>query len=211
RPDARGQSVPVPAAPTATPAAASPFGERHRVDREIGHGGMGRVLAARDLKLGRDVAIKVLAGAGIFDEQQLRRFEQEARAAGALNHANIVAVYDIGWSEGAPYIVSELLQGATLRQRLGRKPLPVQKAIDYALQLARGLAAAHDKGVIHRDLKPENLFITRDGRVKLLDFGLAKLTQAAPTFGDSETRTIQSDAGTVVGTVGYMSPEQVRG
>jgi hypothetical protein len=135
---------------------------------------MGRVFAARDLKLGRDVAIKVL-GTSSFDEQEVRRFELEARAAGALNHPNIVAVYDIGWNEGAPYIVSELLQGATLRHRLGKKPLPVQRAVDYALQLAQGLAAAHDKGVIHRDLKPENVFVTSEGRLKILDFGIAKL------------------------------------
>jgi eukaryotic-like serine/threonine-protein kinase len=209
--------VPEEVPTTPSPAAAWPFGERYRVDRELGHGGMGRVFAARDFKLGRDVAIKVLAGAGIFDEQQLRRFEQEARAAGALNHANIVAVYDIGWSEGAPYIVTELLQGATLRHRL-QKQMPLQKAIDCALQLAHGLAAAHDKGVIHRDLKPENLFVTSEGRLKILDFGIAKLVlPEAPgaTLEADEARAAtpprKTETGIVMGTIGYMSPGQVRG
>jgi hypothetical protein len=178
---------------------------------------MGRVFGARDLKLGRDVAIKVL-GASSFDEQQVRRFELEARAAGALNHPNIVAVYDIGSSEGKPYIVSELLQGATLRHRLGKKALPVQKAVDYALQLARGLAAAHDKGVIHRDLKPENLFVSSEMRLKILDFGIAKLVVSeAPgaTLPADEARAAtpphKTETGMLMGTMGYMSPEQVRG
>jgi Tol biopolymer transport system component len=177
----------------------------------IGAGGMGEVYRARDPRLNREVAIKVLPTSFSSDRERLHRFEQEALAAAALNHPNILAVYDIGTQDGSPYIVSELLEGESLRERLRSGPLSLRKATDYALQIARGLAAAHDKGIVHRDLKPENIFITRDGRVKLLDFGLAKLTQAAPTFGDSETRTIQSDARTVLGTVGYMSPEQVRG
>ncbi|TMA26673.1 MAG: hypothetical protein E6J78_13050 [Deltaproteobacteria bacterium] len=191
------------------------FGDRYRIERELGHGGMGRVFAARDLKLGRDVAIKVLAvaGASVFDEQQLRRFEQEARAAGALNHPNIVAVYDIGWSEGAPYIVTELLQGATLRHRLENRSLPLPRALDYALQLTHGLAAAHEKGVVHRDLKPENLFVTSEGRLKILDFGIAKLVvpetrEGSEALGATPRKT---ETGMVMGTMGYMSPEQVRG
>jgi len=183
----------------------------YEVSGAIGAGGMGEVYRARDPRLHREVAVKILPASLSSDREWLHRFEQEARAAAALNHPNILAVYDIGTQDGSPYIVSELLEGESLRERLRSGPLSLRKAIDYALQIARGLAAAQDKGIVHRDLKPENIFITRDGRVKLLDFGLAKLTQAAPTFGDSETRTIQSDAGTVVGTVGYMSPEQVRG
>src|SRR5438132_2896164 len=176
---------------------------RYSIDRELGRGAMGRVFAAHDAKLDRDVAIKVLAP-GARGEEELRRFEQEARAAGSLNHPNVVAVYDIGVHGGEPYIVSELLEGAPLRERLGGKPLPAALVIDLASQLAEGLAAAHDKGVIHRDLKPENLFVTRGGRLKILDFGIAKLTRAAPSVP-------QTDTGTVMGTVGYMSPEQVRG
>jgi eukaryotic-like serine/threonine-protein kinase len=175
--------------------------ERYRVERELGRGGMGRVFAARDEKLGRDVAIKVLA-VGNGDEQTLRRFEQEARAAALLEHPNIVAVYDIGQHESGPYIVSELLRGETLRDRMAGKPLRVEDALDYATQLAMGLTAAHDKGVIHRDLKPENLFITRDGRLKILDFGIAKLV--------TQPGTTLTKSGTIMGTVGYMAPEQVR-
>jgi serine/threonine protein kinase len=184
----------------------------YEVSAAIGAGGMGEVYRARDARLNRDVAIKVLPASFADDRQRLHRFEQEALAAAALNHPNILAVYDIGTQEGgAPYIVSELLEGDSLRDRLRAGPIPLRKATEYALQVSRGLTAAHDKGIIHRDLKPENIFITRDGRVKLLDFGLAKLTQTASDSSDSETRTIQSDAGTVLGTVGYMSPEQVRG
>jgi len=141
---------------------------------------------------------------------RLRRFEQEARAVAALNHPNILAVYDVGTEDKQPYLVSELLEGESLRERLRSGPLPSRKAVDYASQIARGLAAAHSKGIIHRDLKPENIFLTRDGRVKILDFGLAKLTEAAGAPEDV-TRTVQSEAGTVLGTAGYMSPEQVRG
>jgi serine/threonine protein kinase len=176
----------------------------------VGAGGMGEVYRARDPRLERTVAIKVIPASLADDPVRLQRFEQEARAAAALNHPNILAVHDIGTEDGSPYIVSELLEGETLRERLRSGRLPVRKAIDYALQIARGLAAAHDKGIVHRDLKPENIFVTRDGRVKILDFGLAKLTErgSAP---EAATRTIQSEAGTVLGTVGYMSPEQVRG
>src|SRR2546428_2319113 len=186
---------------------------QYTIVSKIGEGGMGEVYRARDTKLGRDVAIKVLPAAFSADAERLRRFEQEAQAAGALNHPNILVIFHIGMHDGAPYIVSELLEGETLRERLAGVALPQRKAIDYALQVARGLAAAHAKGIVHRDLKPENIFVTKDGRVKILDFGLAKLTE--PTEGQSKTdiptRRIDTDPGMVMGTVGYMSPEQVRG
>ena len=178
----------------------------------LGAGGMGEVYRARDSRLGRAVAIKVLPSFLSADSDQLRRFEQEARAAAALNHPNILAVFQMGTYEGAPYLVSELLEGETLREQIKRGRLPIRKAIDYAVQIARGLAAAHDKGIVHRDLKPENLFVTKDGRLKILDFGLAKLMQ--PQSGSDETEltlTTGTEAGMVMGTVGYMSPEQVRG
>src|SRR6266487_500693 len=180
---------------------------------KIGEGGMGEVYRARDTKLGRDVAIKVLPAAFSEDSARLARFEQEAQAAGSLNHPNILVIFHIGMHEGAPYIVSELLEGETLRQRLAGAALPQRKAIDYALQTARGLAAAHEMGIVHRDLKPENLFLTRDGRVKILDFGLAKLV--APRIGqaletDAPTTPVLTEAGWIMGTTGYMSPEQVR-
>src|SRR5262252_7832332 len=136
----------------------------------LGAGGMGEVYRAKDPRLGREVAIKVLPVSFSADADRLRRFEQEARAAGVLNHPNITAVYDLGAHDGSPYIVTELLEGETLRSRLSSGPLPARKAIDYAVQIARGLAAAHEKGIVHRDLKPENLFVTNDGRVKILDF-----------------------------------------
>jgi len=172
---------------------------------------MGEVYRARDSQLARDVAIKVLANLR-SDPERLRRFEQEARAAAALNHPNILSVYQLGTHDGAPYLVSELLDGETLRGQIKRSRLPVRKAIDYGVQITLGLAAAHEKGIVHRDLKPENLFVCRDGRVKILDFGLAKLTQPreSPEFGPS-TRTEGTEPGMVLGTVGYMSPEQVRG
>jgi eukaryotic-like serine/threonine-protein kinase len=176
----------------------------------IGAGGMGEVYRAHDRRLGRDVAVKIITASFASDASRVRRFEQEARAAAALNHPNILAVYDIGTHDDCPYIVSELLEGKPLRDRLRDGPLPIRKVIDYALQIARGLAAAHDRGIVHRDLKPDNIFITEDGRVKILDFGLAKLTR--PETGiDDQTKTVESDPGTVLGTVGYMSPEQVRG
>jgi eukaryotic-like serine/threonine-protein kinase len=178
----------------------------------LGAGGMGEVYRARDSALKRDVAIKVLPSYVSQEPDRLRRFEQEAQAAAALNHPNILAVHQFGAFEGAPYLVSELLEGSTLRQLLQRGPIPVRKAIDYGVQIAHGLAAAHEKGIVHRDLKPENLFVTKDGRIKILDFGLAKLIQrqldpdaTAPTLATA------ADPGMVVGTVGYMSPEQVRG
>jgi serine/threonine protein kinase/Tol biopolymer transport system component len=178
----------------------------------IGAGGMGEVYHARDTRLHRAVAIKVLPEFVSSDPDRLRRFEQEARAAAALNHPNILVVHQMGTYEGMPYLVSELLEGETLRESLRPGPVPLRKAIDCGVQIAHGLAAAHDKGIIHRDLKPENLFVTRDGRVKILDFGLAKLTQAeAATEGATVTLQERTDPGQVLGTVGYMSPEQLRG
>jgi Tol biopolymer transport system component len=179
----------------------------------LGAGGMGEVWKARDPRLGREVAIKVLPASLSADAERLRRFEQEARAAGVLNHPNITAVYDIGTHDGAPYVVQELLEGETLRAALAGGKLPPRRAIDYALQIAHGLAAAHEKGIVHRDLKPENLFITRDGRVKILDFGLAKLTytEANPAVTGLPTATGGTEPGVVMGTLGYMSPEQVKG
>jgi hypothetical protein len=179
----------------------------------LGAGGMGEVYRARDSRLKRDVAIKVLPRALSLDADRLRRFEQEALATAALNHPNILAVFDIGTSEGSPYVVSELLEGETLRERLRGGAVPVRKTLDYAMQMAHGLAAAHEKGIIHRDLKPENLFITKDGRVKILDFGLAKLTQVEPGSNPSMATVTHgaTEAGVVMGTAGYMSPEQVRG
>ena len=184
----------------------------YEVTAPLGAGGMGEVYRARDARLSRDVAIKVLAASFSEDPERLRRFEQEARATGVLNHPTSQAVYDIGSHENAPYVVSELLEGETLRDRIGGTPLPTRKAIDFATQIARGLSAAHEKGIVHRDLKPENLFITKDGRLKILDFGLAKLTDGE-ALTDSETNTggePGTDAGKVLGTAGYMSPEQVR-
>src|SRR5271163_2816017 len=178
----------------------------------LGAGGMGEVYRARDSALRREVAIKVLPSFVSQDPDRLRRFEQEAQAAAALNHPNILAVHRFGTFEGAPYLVSELLEGDTLRQQLERGPLPVRKAIDYGVQIANGLAAAHDKGIVHRDLKPENLFVTNDGRIKILDFGLAKLIQRRlDSDGSAPTMTHGTDPGVVMGTAGYMSPEQVRG
>src|SRR5580692_225488 len=178
----------------------------------LGAGGMGEVYRARDSRLKREVAIKVLPQSLSLDADRLRRFEQEALATAALNHPNILAVFDIGESDGAPYVVSELLEGETLRERLRGGPIPVRKALEYALQIAHGLAAAHEKGIIHRDLKPENLFLLKDNRLKILDFGLAKLTQPEPGAQTSlATATQGTEAGMVLGTAGYMSPEQVRG
>jgi Tol biopolymer transport system component len=179
----------------------------------LGAGGMGEVYRARDARLGREVAIKVLPASFSQDADRLHRFEQEARAAGILNHPNITAVHDIGTADGAPYIVTELLEGETLRARLSTGPLSVRKAIEYAVQIAKGLAAAHEKGIVHRDLKPENLFLTKDGRVKILDFGLAKLKPETGQDGKTDMKTVSggTEPGVVLGTMGYMSPEQVRG
>jgi eukaryotic-like serine/threonine-protein kinase len=178
----------------------------------LGAGGMGEVYRARDLRLRRDVAVKVLPAFVCSDPQRLRRFEQEAMATAALSHPNVLVVYQLGTYAGTSYLVSELLEGQTLRVQLSGARIPLRQAIDYAVQMARGLAAAHNKGIVHRDLKPENLFVTKDGHVKILDFGLAKLTQGQ-LGSESSALTVgsETECGRVMGTVGYMSPEQVRG
>jgi serine/threonine protein kinase len=178
----------------------------------IGAGGMGEVYRAKDTRLGRDVAIKVLPEALVKDVDRLRRFEQEARTIATLDHPNILGIHDIGTHEGAPFLVSELLDGETLREKIEAGSLPVKRAIEYGLGITQGLAAAHNKGIVHRDLKPENVFITRDGRVKVLDFGLAKLAQPEENGVTAKTLTSPGTLpGVVMGTIGYMSPEQVRG
>jgi serine/threonine protein kinase/Tol biopolymer transport system component len=187
---------------------------RYEIRSKIGEGGMGEVYRARDEKLNREVAIKVLPASFSQDADRLRRFEQEAKAAGTLNHPNILAVYDVGTHDGAPYVVSELLEGETLRDRLFGPLIPLRKVVDYAAQIARGLAAAHARNIVHRDLKPENIFISEDGQVKILDLGLAKLIEPANidlTLADQPTRKLYTTPGSVVGTLGYMSPEQVDG
>jgi serine/threonine protein kinase len=187
----------------------------YEIQAAIGAGGMGEVYRARDTRLDRTVAIKVLPDSFARDEDRLRRFQQEARTVAALNHPNILALFDVGTHEGSPYLVSELLEGHTLRERLMDGPIPARKAVELLAQVAEGLAAAHDHGVIHRDLKPENIFVTRDARVKILDFGLAKLarveTGAAVGEGVTAMAATATTPGVVLGTVGYMSPEQVRG
>ena len=184
----------------------------YRILEKIGSGAMGEVFRARDERLGRDVALKLIRPGSSENPDHLRRFELEARAAAALNHPNIVAVYDVGSHEGSPYIVCELLEGETLRRRLAQGALPARLAVDYALQMVQGLIAAHDHRIIHRDLKPENLFITNDGRIKILDFGVAKLQTSPEESGRSvEELTTITKTGVVVGTVAYMSPEQLRG
>ncbi len=184
----------------------------YRVLEKIGSGAMGEVFRARDERLGRDVALKLIRPASSDNPDHLRRFELEARAAAALNHPNIVAIYDVGFSDGTPYIVCELLEGKTLRKRLAEGALPVRLAVDYSLQIVQGLIAAHDHRIVHRDLKPENLFVTSDGRVKILDFGVAKLQSSPEDSGRSvEELTTVTKSGAVIGTVAYMSPEQLRG
>lgn len=184
---------------------------RYEIISPVGAGGMGEVYRARDSSLERDVAIKILPESMASDRERLRRFEQEARSVGALNHPNILCVYDIGLNDGTPFLVTELLRGTTLREKMNAGPIAPKRAMDYALQAANGLAAAHEQSIVHRDLKPDNLFVTNDGRVKILDFGLAKqnkrLDDSSATLVDS---TLTSE-GMVLGTAGYMSPEQVRG
>lgn len=181
----------------------------------LGAGGMGEVYRARDSRLDRIVALKVLPASFSADAERLRRFEQEARSVAALNHPNILAVHDIGTHDGAPYMVCELLEGETLRARLHGGALSSRRAVELATQVAEGLAAAHEKGIVHRDLKPENIFLTKDGRVKILDFGLAKIARGGSEPNVSQTLTsvdvALTEAGQVLGTAGYMSPEQVRG
>jgi serine/threonine protein kinase len=177
----------------------------------IGSGGMGEVYRASDTRLLRDVALKVLPPSFTNDPERLRRFEQEARAVAALNHPNIVSVYDVGTSGQVHYIVSELLEGETLRQRITPSGMPARKAVELAIQLANGLAAAHEQGIVHRDLKPENIFVTRSGRLKILDFGLAKLRRPQSLNETVDATAAETNAGQILGTVGYMSPEQVKG
>ncbi len=178
----------------------------------LGAGGMGEVYRAKDARLGRDVALKILPESFAGEGDRLRRFEQEARAVAALNHPNILAVFDIGQQQGSPFLVSELLEGESLRVALDRGALPQRKTIEYGVQIAHGLAAAHEKGIVHRDLKPENIFVTKDGRIKILDFGLAKLAQKTGAEPGELTLTSEhTAAGVVLGTASYMAPEQVRG
>jgi len=187
---------------------------RYEIRSQLGAGGMGEVYQARDPKINRDVAIKVLPAAFSSDADRLRRFEQEVQATGKLNHPNILAVYDVETHNGAPYVVYELLEGETLRERLRGAAVSTRKAVDFASQIANGLSAAHGKGIVHRDLKPDNIFITNDGHVKILDFGLAKLVESSSDTDnqtDVLTRKANTDPGAVMGTAGYMSPEQVRG
>src|SRR3984893_6739444 len=183
----------------------------YRVLEKIGSGGMGEVFRARDERLGRDVALKLIRPASSDNPDHLRRFEQEARAAAALNHPNILAISAVGCECAVPYIVSELLEGENLRQRLVKGAIPVPEAADYALQIAHGLAAAHERLIVHRDLKPENLFLTVDGRIKILDFGVAKLQAPATDDRPVESMTTVTKHGAMIGTVAYMSPEQLRG
>jgi eukaryotic-like serine/threonine-protein kinase len=182
----------------------------YRILEKIGSGGMGEVYRARDERLGRDVALKLIRPASSNNPDHLRRFEQEARAAAALNHPNILAIYDVGFEGTNPYIVSELLEGVTLRQHLAQGPIPVREATDHALQITHALTAAHARHIVHRDLKPENLFLTTEGRIKILDFGVAKLQATAEENRSVETLTTVTKSGAVVGTVAYMSPEQLR-
>jgi serine/threonine protein kinase len=185
----------------------------YEIQSQLGAGGMGEVYRARDTGLERIVAIKVLPASFSAEPDRLRRFEQEARSVAALNHPNILAVHDIGTHDSAPYMVCELLEGETLRERLLGGAGWSKKAMELATQIAHGLAAAHDKGIVHRDLKPENIFLTKDGRVKILDFGLAKIALSKPEAnGAGQTLTLAAvsltEAGHVLGTAGYMSPEQ---
>jgi Tol biopolymer transport system component len=190
-------------------ASGSRLGPYEIVER-IGAGGMGEVYRATDHRLRREVAVKVLPTAFLDDPERLRRFRIESLAAAALNHPTILTVYDVGSQDGAPFVVSELLDGISLYDRLTRGPLPLSRVIDYGVQIATGLAIAHEKGIVHRDLKPDNLFITADDRVKILDFGVAKLTERTPDAGETTTIAV-TEAGTLLGTAGYMSPEQIRG
>jgi hypothetical protein len=177
----------------------------------LGAGGMGEVYRARDTRLGREVAVKVLPAELSSDRDRLHRFEQETRLAGSLNHPGVLTVYDVGSHEGAPYLVTELLEGRSLREVLQSGPLPTRKAVEYGRQIAHGLAAAHARDIVHRDVKPANVFVTRDGRVKILDFGLAKLTQLDILATGGSAVSTQTAEGRIAGTVGYMAPEQVRG
>ena len=184
---------------------------RYEILNPLGAGGMGEVYRARDTRLDRDVAIKILPESVARDPERLARFDREAKAVAALSHPNILALHDAGTEEGTTFAVMELLDGETLRDRLASGPLPVRRAIDTAVQVARGLAAAHAKGLVHRDLKPENVFLVADGQVKILDFGLAKAADPGDSAATTTHAPAMTDPGAVLGTVGYMAPEQVRG
>jgi len=184
---------------------------RYRILGHLGAGGMGEVYRARDTELGRDVAIKVLPTEVASDAERLARFRHEARFLARLSHPAILEVFDVGEEDGVTYVVTELLEGTTLRERLDRGPLPWRKAVEIAAGLAEALGAAHAAGVVHRDLKPANVFLTRDGRIKVLDFGLARLTPRGVTESETESLPAVTRAGTIMGTAGYMSPEQLRG
>jgi len=186
----------------------------YEIQSSLGAGGMGEVYRAHDTRLGRDVALKILPESFAREGDRLRRFEQEAQAVAALNHPNVLAIFDTGQNDGSPFLVSELLEGETLRTVLDRGAMAPRKTIDYGVQIAQGLAAAHEKEIVHRDLKPENIFVTKDARIKILDFGLAKLAQKASAAGADDGVTLTSShtaAGVVMGTASYMAPEQVRG
>ena len=183
----------------------------YEVVHALGTGGMGEVYRARDTRLDRDVAVKVLPEEFAGDRERLRRFEQEARAAAALSHPNVLVVHDVGVHDRIPYVVTELLDGETLRARLKNGKMSPASAVGIVIQVASGLFAAHTRGIVHRDLKPENIFLTRDGAVKILDFGLAKVSDAAGANRQGDASALLTDAGIVLGTAGYMSPEQVRG
>ncbi len=186
----------------------------YRIVSKIGEGGMGEVYLAEDTKLDRRVALKVLSGDAAGNDERIRRFMQEAKAASALNHPNILTVFEIGTVDGLRYIATELIKGETLRDRLHREPMTMGEMINIGVQTAAALNAAHEAGIVHRDIKPDNIMIRNDGLVKVLDFGLAKLTERTATTGSSEDATRPLDntrPGMVLGTVSYMSPEQARG
>ena len=181
----------------------------YRIRKKLGAGGMGEVYRANDERMGRDVAVKVLPKDVSDDVERLARFDREARTLAALSHPNILAIYDVGAEGGVAYLVTELLEGETLRQRLTRERLPWRRSVEIAVSVAEGLAAAHGKGIIHRDIRPENVFLTEDGQVKVLDFGLARLgVSRAATAGSTTVSKPGTAAGTVLGTLGYMAPEQ---
>ena len=193
---------------------ALPTGSRfgpYQVTAQLGEGGMGEVYRAHDTRLGRDVALKVLHADVAQNAERRSRFEREARAVAALNHPNIVALFDIGEEDGIVYFVSELVEGESLRNRIDRGPMPVRELLDVAVQVADGMSAAHAAGITHRDLKPENVMLTRDGRVKILDFGLARHASAPSAVQDRTVTINETQPGAVLGTANYMSPEQVRG
>src|SRR3989440_3883576 len=186
---------------------------RYEIRSPIGAGGMGEVYLAHDAQLDRPVALKLLPADVTKDEDRLRRFQQEARATSALNHPNILTIYEIGEAEGTHFIATEFIDGTTLRARLAQARMEIDEVLDVSLQVASALAAAHEAGIVHRDIKPENIMIRRDGYVKVLDFGLAKLTERPDVRVDANSPNISSmdtDPGTFMGTVGYLSPEQAK-